>query len=204
MFRRHQITLMSNPVCSKLVKDLDELDFRYYDKDGFELNIAEQKFYQQNNLPLNTCLNHYCCQQPWFKIINSDKLILDHSLILHRARYIGQAYDQLAKLKSQWPLAEFLLQTKQKWGFDFALDAVIDGTVFEVIHVEYDSYNYDFFTNRLISFEKVIKHTDLIDAAERVWAQQDHWRHLKGFEQNHWKANYLIGWQRAEYTEKAI
>lgn len=203
MINRCTYQLISNPCCLNPVDDLVAEDFYYYDKDGFELNIAEQKFYQQNNLPLNSCLNHYCCQQPWFKI-NSDKLILDHSLILHRARYIGQAYDQLAKLKSQWPLAEFLLQTKQKWGLDFALDAVIDETVFEVIHVEYDSYNYDFFSNKLIAFEQLIKHTDLIDAAERVWSQRDQWQHLKGFEQNHWKANYLIGWQRAEYTEKAI
>jgi hypothetical protein len=203
MFYRFDYQLISNPCCSQAVEGLTAEDFQYYDKDGFELNLAEQKYYEKSNLPLNNCLNHYCCQQPWFR---SDRptLILDHSLILHRAGYVGEAAEQLQSMKGHWPRAEFLLQTKQKWGFDFALDAVVNDTVFEVIHIEYDSYDYDHFVNRLIMFEQQVKHYDWHDAANRIYATKDQWQHLKGFEQNHWKANYLLGWQRAEYTEKAI
>lgn len=207
MFRRHQITLMSNPFCAKRVEDLCDLDFRYYDKDGFELNLAEQKFYSAMNHPIHyQLLNHICWQEPWFELENkTPELILDHSMFLCRCKYTGEAEQQLQELKSSIPQIDMLLRTKQKWGFDFALDAVAaDGTVFEVLHIEYDHYDYEHFKNRMINFEWTIRHTDWVDAADRIWAARDQWQHLQGFEQNHWKSKYLINWNKAEYTEKSL
>jgi len=207
MFRRHQITLMSDPSCTKRIEDLDVSDFRYYDKDGFELNLAEQKFYAAMKYPIDhEILNHHCWQEPWFELENkTSDLILDHSMFLCRCRYIGEAEQQLRELKTDVPQADMLLRTKQKWGFDFALDAVSDnGTVFEVLHVEYDHCDYDFFKNRMINFEWTVRHTDWTDAAHSVWQHRERWESLQGFEQNHWKSNFLIGWTKAEYTEKSI
>lgn len=207
MFRRHQVTLMSNPVCDRPVEDLCAEDFRYYDKDGFELNRAEQKFYAAMHYPINTpILNHCCWQEPWFELEREDRgLILDHCIFLCRCSYERDAEQQLKTLRSQWPLADYLLRSKRKWGFDFALDAVAaDGTVYEVLHVEYDNHDYDLFKNRMISFEYTVRHTDWQDAADRVWQQRTRWQHLQGFDQNHWKAEYLLGWQKAEYTEKTV
>jgi hypothetical protein len=97
------------------------------------------------------------------------------------------------------------MRTRAKWGFDFALDAVTPcGTVFEVLHVEFDSNDYDHFKNRMFMIEYAIRHTDWQDAADRVWAQRDQWQQLKGFAQNDWKAKYLLGWSKGEYTEKAV
>ena len=119
--------------------------------------------------------------------------------------YERDAAEQLKELKSSMPLADYLLRTRRKWGFDFALDAITDdGTVYEVLHVEYDHYNYDVFKNRMISFEYSVRHIDWNDAARRVWSQRDQWQNLKGFDQNHWKAEYLLGWTKAEYTEKTV
>lgn len=205
MLRRLEFELTSNPVCSTAVGDIEAKDFLYYDKDGFELNIAEQKFYRAQGHPLNDCLNHICYQQPWFEVRYSDSpLILDHSMILHRCAYSGKAQEQLEQLKASIPYAALLLKTKAKWGFDFALDAVIDGQIVEVLHVEYDSYDYEYFKTRMICMEYSIKHTDWIDAANRVWDKKAEWQHLRGFEQNHWKANFLLGWHKAEQTEKSI
>jgi len=207
MFRRHQVTLMSNPSCSKSAENLEVNDFQYYDKDGFELNRAEQKFYAAMNLPINyPCLNHTCWQEPWFELERTDlNLILDHSIFLCRCNYEGAAEEQLKELKQSVPTADYLLRTRRKWGFDFALDAVSDnGTVYEVLHVEYDNYDYDEFKNRMILFEYTVRHTDWQDAAFRVWNQRNHWQGLVGFEQNHWKSNYLLGWNKAEFTEKAV
>ena len=50
----------------------------------------------------------------------------------------------------------------------------------------------------------MIRHTDWKDAAQRIWNKRDEWKPLKGFEQNHWKANFLIGWSKSETLEKAI
>lgn len=205
MFRRRDITMMSNPHCWQAAA-VDVEDFRYYDKDGFELNKAEQKFYQANQLPVIDCLNHLCWQEPWFELQeNIPDLILDHSMFLCRASYEGPAREQLLELKSSVPTADLLLRTRQKWGFDFALDAVAaDGTVYEVLHIEYDNYDYDRFKDEILMFDFRVRHTDWLDSALLIWSKRDEWQHLRGFEQNHWKSKYLIGWTKAEYTEKSI
>ena len=197
---------MSNPSCTRPVKELAEQDFDYYDKDGFELCRAEQLFYRAMGHPIdNPILNHTCWQETWFQLeTNNTNLILDHCMFLCRSNFENDAYQQLAKIKSKYPKAGLLLKTKPKWGFDFALDAVHNGEIFEVIHIEYDSYDYENFSNRMIHFDYIVRHTDWIDAAKRVWQQRDQWQHLKGFDQNNWKAKFLIGWAKAEYTEKSI
>lgn len=207
MFRRHQVTLMSNPSCIKRVEGIEADDFRYYDKDGFELNFAEQKFYAEMGYPIwHSILNHHCWQEPWFELENkTPDLILDHSMFLCRCDYEKDAAEQLRELKSTIPLADYLLRSKRKWGFDFALDAVADqGTIFEVLHIEYDHYDYEHFKNRMIDFEWTVRHTDWQDAARKIWNQRNDWQNLHGFEQNHWKAKYLLGWSKAEYTEKTV
>ncbi len=207
MFRRHQVTLMSNPSCDKPITDLEAKDFQYYDKDGFELNLAEQKFYSVMNYPIgHKILNHNCWQEPWFELEKTDSnLILDHSMFLCRCNYERDAAEQLLEFKKSIPYVDLLLRTKRKWGFDFALDAVADdGTVYEVLHIEYDHYDYEVFKNRMINFEWTVRHIDWISAAKSVWENREKWENLQGFEQNHWKANYLINWTKAEYTEKSI
>ena len=206
MFRRLDVTLISNPVCARPVAELQHRDFQWYDKDGFELNCAEQHYYRSMDYPIDHgTLNHTCWQEPWFELEREDLgLLVDHAMFLCRCAYVGAARSQLEQRKKTTPYADLLLRTKTKWGFDFALDAVQDDQVFEVIHIEYDSNDYENFTNRFINFEYLVRHTDWRDCADRVWAQRDQWQHLKGFEQNHWKAKYLLGWSRAEYLEKAI
>ena len=206
MFHRLDVTLISNPVCNKPVNYLIDEDFRWYDKDGFELNDAEQQYYGAMGYPIgHGILNHTCWQEPWFELEQEGTgLIIDHAMFLCRCAYSEAAAEQLKEYKKSIPTADYLLKTRQKWGFDFALDAVRDGETFEVLHIEYDNNDYQTFTNRFINFEYLVRHTDWNDCADRVWAQRDKWQSLKGFEQNHWKAKFLIGWDRAEYIEKAI
>lgn len=206
MFRRHEVTLLSNPVCVRRA-EVSADDFFYYDKDGFELNRAEQQFYRAMNYPIHyPLLNHTCWQEPWFELeSNSLGLIIDHSMFLCRASYSGEAQQQLEELKSSVPLADYLLRTKKKWGFDFALDAVAeDGTVFEVLHVEYDNYNFEKFCQQLQHFDFTVRHTDWFDAAKKIQQHKNEWANLKSFAQNDWKARFLIGWKKAEYTEKSL
>lgn len=206
MFRRFDVKLLSNPVCIHRV-EVSKDDFQYYDKDGFELNRAEQQFYSAMNYPIqHGILNHTCWQETWFELERDDLgLILDHSMFLCRCSYEKDALDQLNEIKSTIPLADYLIRTKKKWGFDFALDAVAaDGTVYEVLHVEYDHNDYDYFKNRMINFDYIVRHTDWFDAAKTIWNTRDIWQNLKGFEQNDWKASHLLGWTKAEYTEKTV
>ena len=207
MFSVLPITLTRAPTCTKTVRGLSADDFQYYDKDGFELNRAEQKYYRAMKFPVDyPILNHTCWQEPWITLKDPQgQLILDHSMFLCRANYEGAAAEQLHKLQGKIPQASYLLQTKRKWGFDFALDAVSeDGSAYEVIHIEYDSYDYDIFVAKLYSFEQLVQTTDWYKAARIIWNTRELWSHLTGFEQNHWKAQYLLGWQKAEYTEKSV
>lgn len=207
MFKRHNVTLLSNPSCTKSADTLNARDFQYYDKDGFELNIAEQKFYSAMKFPIeHFILNHTCWQEPWFELEQIEtNLILDHSMFLCRCEYRDTALEQLTELKKVYPLADYLIRTRAKWGFDFALDAVApDGTVYEVLHVEYDNYDYEHFKNRMINFDYTVRHTDWHDVAQYIWESRDEWQCLQGFEQNHWKANKLLGWSKAEFTEKSV
>ncbi len=203
MFKRHDVHLTNNPTCEKAIENLTLEDFRYYDVDGFELNLAEQKYYAAMNHPIeHKILNHTCWQEPWFELLGSENLFLDHCMFLCRAGYSGKALEQLESLKS--PLANLLIRTKVKWGLDFDLCAFRDNNLFEVLHIEIDSRNYDYFCQRFIHFDYIVRHTDWEDAADKIWKSKDQWQHLTGFEQNDWKANYLLGWTKAEYTEKAI
>lgn len=207
MFKRHDTNITSHSICSRAAENLNPQDFNYYDKDGFELNVAEQKFYRAMGYPIDyPILNHCCWQEPWFELERNDLgLLLDHSMILQRCSYSRDAAEQIKEFVPLNPYANLLLNTKSKWGFDFALDAIAkDGTVYEVIHIEYDSYHYDIFSSRMIQFDFVVRHTDWQDAAKRIWENRHAWEGLQGFEQNHWKAAYLIGWAKAEYLEKAI
>lgn len=201
MFRRVEYKLNADPVCT-IPTEIDDSDFRYYDKDGFELNKAEQKYYSASGHILHDCLNHICWQDQWLEL-NHPELTLDHCLILTRASYSGKALEQLEKHRPKNPSASYLIHTKQKWGFDLALDALdCHGNVFEVIHIEYDNRNFEEFFNRLASLEKIIYNIDWLSAARKIEKAKDKWIGLKGFEQNHWKANYIIGWDKAEYTDK--
>lgn len=207
MFKRQPVALISDPICSRPVLELNSKDFLYYDKDGFELNQAEQKFYAAMHHPISHgILNHQCWQEPWYVLDEAvEDLFLDHCMILHRCSYQADAREQLLRLKSTIPQVDFLLNTKTKWGYDFALDGVApDNTTFEVLHVEYDNNDYQHFTNHILTFEFTIKHIDWNDAAVRVWQRREHWIGLKGFDQNHWKADYLLGWTRSEFLEKAV
>jgi hypothetical protein len=137
--------------------------------------------------------------------MTDDKLFLDHSIVLHRCSYSGDAYNQLADLAKNIPQAQMLLQAKQKWGYDFDLNAVSPtGEVYEVLHIEYDSTDYEKFKDNLIYMEYLIRHTDWKAAAKKIWDNKDQWCSLKGFDQNHWKANFLIGWTKSESLEKVI
>lgn len=192
-----------NPICTNSTNAYTT-DFLYFDKDGFELTKAEQKYYKANSLPVNDCLNHSCYQEPWLEI-TADNVFLDHCTVLHRARFDGEALTHLHYIKDKVgiPTASYLINCKQKWGFDFALDGIdSNGDCFEVIHLEYDSRDFDKFCEQLDTTEKQIYNIDWPDAARRVEQLKDKWQHLKGFEQNHWKAEFLMNWSRAEYLEK--
>ena len=205
MFQRISVPLVKDPKCTRAVDDLTPNAFRYYDKDGFELCQAEQRYYEAENHPIEQpILNHRLWQEEWMTI-EHPRLYFDHAMILHRCSYDGEAREQLEELKSTIPQADLLLRTRQQWGYDFDLDYVAEtGQIFEVLHVEVDFNNFAEFEDELYKFEDRIERIDFEEAARSIWRHRDEWDTLTGFSQNDWKANHLLGWEKAEYTEKAL
>jgi len=179
-------------------------DFNWYDKDGFELTAAERKLLEANNFKLQDCLNHWTWHVDWIKLPTTriTGLRIDHSMLLHRGDY---REDALAQIECyHHPGAAFMVNSKPKWGLDFAIDHMINHyDVIEVLHVEFDDYDYNRINEKKNELEEWILQQDWEDLAKQIRDKRDQWAHLHGHAQNDWKARYLLGWGKAEYTEKS-
>ena len=78
------------------------------------------------------------------------------------------------------------------------------GEIVEILHIEHDSHNFTQFVETLVKFERTVLEMDWESAKQAIIKQRHEWQHLRGYRQNDWKAQYLIGWEKAETTEKAI
>ena len=205
MFKNLYPVVLKNLVCTTPISEhflISSAD--YYDKDGFELTDLELVYYKVNNFDtfLNDCLNHYCIQEQWYEL-DHPYFTLEHSLILHRCSFGGEARKQLEDYKYVNPKASYLLQGEAKWGLDFSLDHIYNGKVTEVLHIEQDTRSYDQFLEMKDGFEVFVQNTDWEDFYKFLNSHRDEWESLIGFEQNDWKAR-KIGFKKAEVTQKSI
>lgn len=175
---------------------------RYFDNDGFELSFLEQEYYRENKIRLAPVLNHACDQQEWL-VCKSDKFKLDHSLILQRWSFVGEARQQLETKKVQYPQLNKYLKLHPKWGIDFALEYYDGDTSLEVLHIEIDYRNFYEATAAKSYLEEKLIATDWEDFTTRLLLNKSKWEGLNGMEQNDWKAVFW-GLKRAERTYKAF
>ena len=207
MFLLHKTFFTATPHCNKRVNNLEALDFQYVDKDGFELNQAEIKFYNAMNYPIHYgTLNHTCWQVPWYTLTkNNDNIFLDHAVVLQRCDYEGPAREQIEEFTEYTPHSYYLLQLRPKWGYDIDINAISqDNTAFEILHIEYDTNDYDQFVLAKSQIEEFIENTDWSKAKQDIWNNRNEWELLKGYDQNNWKAKHILNWNQSEYLEKAI
>lgn len=175
---------------------------QYFDNDGFELSFLEQEYYRENGVKLNNTLNHHCDQRPW--ITGGDNNFkLDHSMILQRWEFVGEARQQLEARKKQFPQLNKYLNIAPKWGLDFALEYYNENAWIEVLHIETDYRDYDEALEAKDWFEKKILSTDWPGFLKSLVHNKDFWEKLPGMEQNNWKAVHW-GLNKAEITQKAF
>jgi hypothetical protein len=190
-------------LCHRVSNDvINEQYIRYFDNDGFELSYLEQEYYRENNINLNSCLNHICDQKVWFQG-GSEGLKVDHALILHRWEFQGEARCQLLNHVHKFRELNKYLMLKPKWGIDFALEYYSDSEAIEVVHFENDYPSYQLAQEAKLYFENKILSTDWLDFARSLIAKKDEWQHLKGMAQNDWKAKHW-GLNKAEETLKSF
>lgn len=166
-----------------------------FDQNGYDLSPIEILYSKYNNTDLTVHRNekHYSIQKPWFSQNNKVcGYVLNHSMILERKGFSGEALEQLKEFAKTNPLIYKVINMKPKWGIDFSLDYVdFYGNCMEIFHYEYDGFSYDEIENAKKILESMIETTNFNDVAQDLLERKDEWFNLEFFEQSSWKCNYF-------------
>lgn len=182
-------------------------DFALFDQNGFDLCPLEKRYAYANQTEYHNHREHrFSLKQPWF--IQDAKIegaVLNHSYLFERKGYAHAAEEQLRHWSQTMPLCHKLLALRPKWGLDFSMDWVDrDGNVFEVLHWEYDGFDFEEVDSMRQTMLNVLSAIDWDDAGKRILAHKDQWHHLGFFEQSNWKCNFfripderfkMVAWQ---------
>lgn len=205
MFKLSNHQLIQDITCSSI----DDLaisyllnDIEYFDKDGYELTPLEKYFYHISGFWLNSFLYKQFLGFPWLSL-DHNNIFIDHSMALMRCDFTGAARQTIEMLRPKNRKLSYLLQIKRKWGFDIDINCYKDDSIFEVLHLEYDTYEYQQALDIKQELETYFLSCDIDDVAEKIWQKRDTWQKLHGYNQNFWKAKYL-GFKFSEDTRKSI
>lgn len=182
--------------------------FKYFDKDGFDLNDFEHGLYLINGIKVNECLNRRAAQYQWFHnpFGAAPGVNIDHSLFMIRYGYAGALRHQIEQWADDRPLLAKLLQIKPKWGLDIDIEYVFaDGYVMDLLHIEEDFHDYDEFMTRKLYLETFVqelgRNFDVLAAHLR--RRQNEWIGMTADDQNNYRAR-LFGFDGAYKTYKVI
>jgi hypothetical protein len=169
-------------------------DFALFDQNGFDLCPLEKRFANANKSTFFSHREHrHAVKSPWFEQkTRIEGAVLNHSYLFERKGYADQAREQILKWSEQMPLCHKLLQIRPKWGLDFSIDWVDRaGNAFEVLHWEYDGFDFAEVDAVRESMEQKLKTIDWQRAGQDILKHKDQWHHLEFFAQSDWKCNYF-------------
>lgn len=165
-----------------------------FDQNGYDLTELEKLFAKVNLTPSEAHRTHRTAiKRTWFDQV--DKIegpILNHSLLFERKGYTGDALSQLKMWTKYFPRIWQLIQLRPKWGLDFSMDyADVYGNCFEILHWEYDGFDYSEIANVKETLEPVLLSIDWDDAAQQLLKRKHEWHHLDFFAQSDYKCKYF-------------
>lgn len=184
---------------------IEDLDL--FDQNGYDLTPLEQHFAYGNRTKPKKHREHLrSLKQDWFtQSPTTEGAHLNHGLLFERKGYTGAALEELKFWARTMPLVNKVIALRPKWGLDFSMDyADSDGNAFEVLHWEWDSFDYDTLEHTRTTVEPVLSAIDWSDAAQQILQHKDQWHHLDFFAQSRWKCNYfgipeerfkMVAWQ---------
>ena len=196
----------TNPI-AKLVYLPTPEDLALFDQNGYDLTVLEQHFAYGNWAKPKRHREHIrAIKQDWFTQDNKiEGAVLNHSLLFERKGYTGGALAELKLWAKDLPLIYKIIALRPKWGLDFSMDYVDrQGNAFEVLHWEWDSFEYIEVECIRKIIEPRLQAIDWDDAAQQILKQKDKWHHLGFFEQSDWKCDYfgipkerfkMVAWQ---------
>jgi hypothetical protein len=119
-------------------------------------------------------------------------VVLNHSYLLYRRAYDGEAGDQLWRMAQHDPRIHRVAQQRPRWGVDISLEYIqADGTVFEIIHWEYDTDSWHDVEEKRQRYQDIFLSTDWEDGAKKLLAKKSEWHHLGWFPQSKYKCDYF-------------
>ena len=165
-----------------------------FDQNGYDLTELEKMYAKVNLTETQSHRSHRTAiKQPWFD--QYDKLegaILNHSLLFERKAYKDAALSQLKMWTKYFPRIWQLISLRPKWGLDFSMDYVdCYGNCFELLHWEYDGFDYDEMLKIKQNIESILKNIEWNDAAISILRRKSEWHHLDFFAQSEYKCKYF-------------
>ena len=169
-------------------------DVALFDQNGYDLTVLEQHFAVSNDTQTHKHRSHRTAlKQPWFTQEHRiEGAVLNHSLLFERKAYTGAALEQLQYWAKTLPLLHKIIAMRPKWGLDFSMDYVDrEGNAFELLHWEYDGFDYDEICEVKAQVEPKILAINWEQAAKDLIKYKHEWHHLDFFAQSDWKCNYF-------------
>ena len=173
-----------------------------FDQNGFDLTKLEE-FYAKKNAHTFSMVRpgRNALIQDWFLEENQEHSRakgattgphINHAYLFERKGFGGEALIQMERFANKCNLVHKVLQMKPKWGLDFSIDYVDKrGNVFEVLHWEWDTFNYEEVIEKKKHMEDWLVTVDWNEAASKMLDRKSEWHHLGFFEQSDWKTRFF-------------
>lgn len=182
----------SQPIAKMLYLPTTQ-DVDLFDQNGYDLTEIEKHYASSNIAGPDSHRSHRTAlKQIWFQ--QSPTLEgphLNHSLLFERKGYTGAALKQLHHWARELPLLHKIIAMRPKWGMDFSMDYVDrEGNAFELLHWEYDCFEYEEAVAVKNYIEPIILGIDWNQAARDFINRKSQWHDLDFFAQSDWKCKY--------------
>lgn len=159
-----------------------------FDQNGYKMTQVEQ-MYCSVNFPTKASVyrentDEISWHTPWMtQEFKEEGAILNHCFLFERKGFAGDAYKELAELAKKYPILYKVLRIRPKWGLDFSMDWVDrDGNVFELVHWEWDTFEFNEIIRKKQHAEKIIRKIDFDKQAKKLIETKSEW-HLMPFKQ---------------------
>ena len=167
-------------------------EIKFFDQSGYALCDLELRYAKANDAYINANREKQGIYMPWLECDAIQGAHINHSWLLERKGYEGEALHQLNKFSKKLPLLYKISKLKPKWGIDISFDYVdIDGNVMELFHYEWDDHILDNVLKTKEHIEQLVLSMDWNDFAKKKLAKKDEWKHLDFIAQSKWTTDYL-------------
>ena len=183
----------SNPISQEIIPSIEQTEL--FDQNGYDLTPLERLYAEANGQAGRWHRpNHYALKSDW--LIDEKNSVtgahINHALLFERKGYAGAALAQLKGWARHNNLIYKIIKMRPKWGMDISVDYVdTAGNVFELLHWEYDGFDYQEIADKKTQIEKFLLTVDWNSAAAEMIRRKSEWHHLGFFEQSAWKTEFF-------------